>query len=288
MEEKIILNGRLVEEKDAVIPVKDYGVLYGFQLFETMRAYSGKIPDFERHMTRLRQSAKKIGMDIPPTNHEIESQISKLLKSNSLSNAYVRFAITFGDGGERFAFKKCTPNTFIFCKSLPENLDEIQEKGVSASVTKDFARNPKSITSKIKSGNYLENILAKKQAKDAGFFDTILLDADGNIAEFSTANIFIVQDGILKTPTLQAILPGITRETVLDIAAKTGLKYSEADISLNDLNKSTEVFLTNTTLEIVPVVKIDDKKVGLGVPGDITKRLQAEYKKKFRLGDGVF
>lgn len=277
----LVLNGRIVEESEAMLPVLDWGLLYGFGLFETMRAYGGRVFRLEDHLRRLSDSAKEIGLPLKEGGDALARHIRLALSVNSLSDAYVRLTVTYGVGGPRLEFREdAKPNVFAVARPLPENIVELQEKGVKLSVSGKYVRDPESPLTYVKSTNYLLNALAKREAQEAGVYDALLLNTQGFVAETSTANIFTVADGVVKTPPAAAgLLAGITRKTVLELAKKEGIKAGEANITLEDVSSADEAFITNSTLELAPVVAVDEKNIGSGKPGKTTGKLSGAYRK---------
>ena len=277
----VILNGRVLDDSEATLPVLDWGILYGFGLFETMRAYGGWVFRLEDHLRRLSDSAKEIGLPLKEGGDALARYIRLALSVNSLSDAFVRLTVTYGIGGPRLEFNEdAKPNVFAVARALPENIVELQKKGVKLSVSGKYVRDPESPLTYIKSTNYLLNALAKREAKEAGVYDMLLLNKEGFVAETSTANIFTVADGKLLTPpTTRGLLPGITRKTVLELSKKEGIKAGEEDLTLEDVASADEVFITNSTLELIPVVSVDEKKVGSGKPGKMSRKLAGAYRK---------
>lgn len=275
---KVLLNGEIMDEKDAVVPVLDWGVLYGFGLFETMRAYGGMVFRLDAHLNRLYSSAEKISFKIRNSREGISAHIRETLSANNLSDAYVRLTVTYGIGGPRFEFRESEPNVFVIARPPPQDTQRLQKEGVSLGISERYKRDPENPLTYVKSTNYLVNALAKKEALDRGLYDVALINKAGFVAETSTANIFLVKDGVLKTPPLSAgIIPGITRETVLRIAKKGGLTAVESDVKPDELFEADEVFITNATREIAPVVEFDGADVGSGRPGDVTVKLLGAY-----------
>jgi len=277
----VILNGRVLDESEAMLPVLDWGLLYGFGLFETMRAYGGRVFRLEDHLRRLSDSAEEIGFPLKEGGDALARYIRLALSVNNLSDAFVRLTVTYGIGGPRLEFREdAKPNVFAVARALPENIVELQKKGVKLSVSGKFIRDPESPLTYIKSTNYLLNALAKREAQEAGAYDTLLLNTGGFVTETSTANIFIVKDGKLLTPPVTAgLLPGITRKTTLKLAKNDGIKAFEKNIALEDLAPADEVFITNSTLELIPVVSVDEKNIGSGKPGKTTRKLVEAYRK---------
>ena len=265
---KVYLNGRFVEERFAKVSVFDRSFLYGDGIFETLRAYCGKIFREKEHIDRLKRSAEAIYLPLPEIDYSRIFQ--KLLKANNLSDGLLRLTISRGEG---WGIEPAgIPNVVCFAKNFSGLPEEMYEKGISAVVA--IRRRPKIA---IKSTNYLEAILARIEAKGR---EAIMLSADGFVAGAVTSNIFIVKDQRLITPPLSlGILPGITRQTVLEIAT---IKAEERVFRKEELYSADEVFLTNTSYEIMPITEIDGSKIGKGLPGVVTKTLLWEFRKAER------
>mgnify|MGYP001567357405 CR=1 FL=1 len=260
---KVYLNGRFVEERLAKVSVFDRSFLYGDGIFETLRVYSGKVFKKEEHLERLRASAEVIYLPLPEIDYPHIFQ--KLLKANNLADGLIRLTISRGEGWGISPVG--IPNIVCFAKDFSGLPEEMYKKGISAVVTERRMPN-----SGIKSTNYLEAILAKIEAKGR---EAIMLSTDGFVGSALTSNIFIVKDQRLITPPLSlGILPGITRETVLEIA-----RVEEQVFKKQELYSADEVFLTNTSYEIMPITEIDGRKVGDGLPGVVTKTLLSEFKR---------
>lgn len=294
MENFIYLNGKFIKESSAKISVFDAGIFYGWALFETVRAYNGKVFRLEQHLDRLFKSSRilKINIKYTPleisssqkkkakfltgyTKKHIEKAINTLIKKNRIKNGYVRITITRGKiEGQLNLKQRQAPNLFIVAKKLKP----FAKKAITTQIA-SFRRNENSLISKIKSANHLENILAKMDAKKNGFDEAIMLNLKGYVAEGATSNIFLVKNGYLLTPSLDSgILPGITRQVIIEIAKKEGIRVKEKKIKLNELLSAHEVFLTNSISEILPVIKINTKKIGTGKIGSLTKKLTCLYR----------
>jgi len=259
----------------------DYGFLYGFGLFETMRAYGGCVFRLDSHLSRLARSAEILGLPIEAL--DLKGAVRDTIHANKLSDARVRITISIGEGGMVPDPSACTqPTVLILAGHYKPYPEQVYEKGVGA-VVSSIRRNSQSPLSRLKSANYLENMLAKQEARAAGVDEAICLNEKGLLAEASMSNIFLVNDGILRTPGEESgILPGITREVVLELASQLGINTFEQDIRLDELFQTQEAFLTNSLMEIMPLTEIDGKPVGSGKPESVTRRLMANYKKLVR------
>lgn len=282
MEKLVYFNGALVTESECKVSVFDYGLLYGYGLFETMRAYSGKIFKMNTHLDRLFRSAKTIGLEIKESRNNIRSGIDLTLSVNNLYDASIRLTCTYGAGKPRLQFtEKREPNCVIMADSIPDSIMFQQEHGVRAVIFKSTRRNTHSLLSGIKSTNFLDTVLVRIEALEHNFDDAILLNSGGFVSEATTSNIFIVPgEGELITPSVDSgILPGITRDTVIEIARDIGIKVFEvSELTVSNLMASRECFLTNSVAEITPLVELDDHMIGDGKPGNTTRKLQKEYR----------
>ncbi len=277
MSEMVYLNGSLVAREDARIAVMDYGFLYGYGLFETMRAYGGQVFRLERHLERLASSAATLGIAVDKS--VLESAVVDTIEVNNLSDARIRLTVSIGEGGTVPNPASCDEPTVLVVASeyrpLPE---EVYEKGYRAIVS-SIRRNSQSPVSAMKSLNFLENMLARQEARTAGVDEALCLNEKGLLAEASMSNVFLVGGGILKTPPVgSGILPGITLEAVLELAEKQGMTAAEDDITLDELLQAEEAFLTNSVIEVMPLIEVGGKPIGSGTPGPITRRLMVAYK----------
>ncbi len=273
----VYLNGSLVPREDARLSVMDYGFLYGYGLFETMRAYGGKVFRLERHLERLTGSAEKLGISVD--RPVLASAVMDTIKANGLSDARIRLTVSIGGGGVVPDPASCgSPTVLVVVSEYRPLPEEVYEKGFRAIVS-SVRRNSQSIVSVVKSLSYLESMLARQEARTAGVDEAVCLNERGMLAEASMSNIFLVAGGILKTPGIaSSILPGITREAVLELAGELGITAAEGDITFKELIQADEAFLTNSVMEIMPLTEVDGKSIGSGKPGAVTRRLMADYK----------
>jgi len=278
MSEIVYLNGCLMPRSQASISVLDYGFLYGYGLFETMRAYGGQVFRLDSHLNRLVRSAEVLGLSIGVT--DLKDAVMATLQANQLSDARIRITVSIGEGSMVPDPSTCNkPTVLIIAGHYQPYPEQIYQKGFRA-VVSSIRRNSQSPLSRLKSANYLENMLAKQEARAAGVDEALCLNEKGLLAESSMSNIFLVNDGILRTPTEDSgILPGITREVVLELASQLGINTFEQDIRLDELSQTQEAFLTNSLIEIMPLTEIDGKPVGSGRSGPVTQRLMADYRK---------
>jgi branched-chain amino acid aminotransferase group I len=278
MSEIVYLNGSLIPRSQASISAMDYGFLYGFGLFETMRAYGGQVFRLDSHLNRLAHSAEILGLPIEAL--DLKGAVMDTIHANKLSDARVRIAISIGEGGIVPDLSTCTqPTVLILAGHYKPYPEQVYEKGFRA-VVSSIRRNSQSLLSRLKSANYLENMLAKQEARAAGVDEALCLNEKELLAEASMSNIFLVNDGVLRTPGKESgILPGITREVVLELAPQLGLSTFEQDIKLDELFQTQEAFLTNSLIEIMPLTEINGKPVGSGRRGPVAWRLMTDYRR---------
>ncbi len=281
MSEIVYLNGSLIPRSQASISVMDYGFLYGYGLFETMRAYGGQVFRLDGHLDRLARSAAILGL--PLQVQELKGAVMDTIQANKLKDARIRIAISIGEGGMAPDPGTCNkPTVLILAGHYQPYPERVYQKGFGAIIS-SIRRNSQSPLSGLKTANYLESILARQQARTAGVDEAIHLNEKGLLAEASMSNIFIVTNGILRTPGQDSgILPGITRETVLESALGLGINTLEHDIPLEEVLQAREAFLTNSLIEVMPLTEIDGKAIGSGKPGPLTGRLMADYRKLVR------
>ena len=277
---KIYIDGKYYTEKDAKISVFDHGLLYGDGIFEGIRVYHDRVFKLKEHIDRLFYSAKSILLTIPMTHGELMKAVIETCRRNKVRDGYIRLVVTRGVGTLGLNPQRCKdPSVIIIAGKIQLYPVELYQRGmeiVTASTTRNLhsALNPA-----IKSLNYLNNILAKIEATNAGCEEAILLNAEGFVAECTGDNVFIVKEGHLLTPPLSAgALYGITRRVVMEIAEESGLVVSEPNLTRYDLFNADECFLTGTGAELMPVVKIDGRVIGTGKPGRVTGRLVAQYR----------
>ncbi|MFC1710020.1 branched-chain-amino-acid transaminase [Candidatus Omnitrophota bacterium] len=278
---KIYLNRKLVDKKDAKVSVFDHGLLYGDGVFEGIRSYNCLVFKLKEHIDRLYDSAQAILLNIPLTKEAMIKAVITTLKANKLRDAYIRVVVTRGEGDLGLDPRKCkSASIFIIADKIALYPKELYQKGLSI-VTVPTPRNiPEALNPQIKSLNYLNNILAKIEAVNFNAEEALMLNKDGLVAECTGDNIFMIRDGMLSTPpTAMGILAGITRQCALDLAPKLDLKTKEKLMTRYDLFNASEVFLTGTAAEIIPVVSIDSRVIGTGKPGKHTLNLIKEFRK---------
>jgi branched-chain amino acid aminotransferase len=276
---KIYIDGKFYSQRDAKVSVFDHGFLYGDGVFEGIRAYHGRVFKLKEHIDRLFYSAKAILLEIPMTHEKISRAVIEACRTNKIRDGYIRLVVTRGVGTLGLNPLSCkSPSVIIIADKIQVYPQELYSRGMEI-VTVPTVRNLHSaVNPAIKSLNYLNNILAKIEANNAGVEEAVMLNAEGFVAECTADNLFIVKNGELFTPPLSAgALYGITRQTVIELARQNGLKVSEPNLTRYDLFCADECFLCGTGAEIMPVIKIDNRTIGSGKPGTLTRNLVSEY-----------
>jgi branched-chain amino acid aminotransferase len=279
MGQYIFLDGVYVDKADAQVSVFDHGLLYGDGVFEGIRAYSGNVFKLEEHLDRLYDSAKSILLDIPYTKAQLSEIVLETLRKNEFDSAYIRLVVTRGKGDlglDPFLCK--TAGVIVIAEQLALFPRELYEQGIAV-ITAATRRTRSDILSpKVKSLNYLNNILIKIEAHNAGVSEAIVLNTEGYVVEGSGENVFIVKNGVLYTPPIYlGALDGITRRAVVRLAKDEGYTVVEEPFTRHDVYVADEVFLTGTAAEIVPVVKVDGRQIGNGKPGEHTGILHEQF-----------
>ena len=279
----VYINGLFWTIDNAKISVLDRGFNYGDGLFETMRSYSGNVYRLECHLNRLFKSAGSIFIDLPMTKNEIRSAINQLLELNKLSNSLVRLTISRGQQEPGINIDYSAPPTIVIMARPTSRIkDNALKKGVGIKIHKNSGIRIQGIPNQIKSCNYLSNILLREKAIKEGCFETILLDSNNNITEGTFTNIFIIKNKKLLTPIVnEFVLNGITRQAILDICQENNIPYKEDILKEKNLYEADEIFLTNSGIEILPVVSINHCKLKNIIPGPITKRIRLLLLKSF-------
>ncbi len=278
----VYLNGALVPRGEARITPFDRGFLYGYGLFETMRSYGGRVFRLDRHLARLMQSAEELDLVSQLDPDELERAIYQTLEANKLLDARIRLTVAAGEGERELAPPPSGTLTILVVAEKLTIPSHIYQQGIRTAIV-STRRNSQSPLPRIKSLNYLEGLIAHSEAVALGADEAIMLNDRGYVSECSTSNIFLVLTGKLLTPSLDSgILPGITREAVLELAHDSDIEAVEGEIPPSDLLRTDEVFITTSVREVVPVVTVDGRPVGLGKPGEVTKRLMTAYKELVR------
>jgi len=281
---KVWIDGKLYDKDDAKISVYDHGLLYGDGVFEGIRVYSGRVFRAADHLARLWDSAKAIRLTIPYTRQEVQAAMEQTIKANNFTDCYIRLVVTRGTGYLGLNPNKCPRATMIVITDTIELYPkEMYEKGMAVITASVIRNHPNAISPRVKSLNYLNNILARIEANDAGVPEAIMLNHEGNVAECTADNIFIVRAGHIYTPTItDGILEGITRNVILELAAKLKIPATERTLQRHDLYIADECFLTGSAAEVVPVTKIDGREIGSGQVGQITRKLMDAFGRHVR------
>ena len=285
---KVYLNGQFVEEVDAKVSVFDHGLLYGDGVFEGIRLYSGNVFRLEQHLERLENSAKAILLTLPLNRRELSAATCETCRVNGLSDAYIRLVVTRGAGDLGLAPWLCPkPSLFIIASKISLYPQEQYEKGLSIVTVPTRRVGPAALPSTVKSLNYLNNIMAKIEARQFGAQEGVVLNDQGYVAECTADNIFTVHRGnVLTPPATQGALEGITRGAIFAIAAELGIPAREANLTRYDIWCADECFLTGTGAEVIPVVGLDGRSIGSGRPGPITLRVLEAFRQRV-LKDGT-
>jgi len=281
------VNGRVFDQEHAVISVFDHGFLYGEGVYETLRTYNGQPFLFDRHMRRLRRSADMLALAVPMTDAQIDARFRDTMRAAGLGDgpdreAYIRILVTRGIGELTYDPAACpTPSVVVIVKpNVPPSRDAF-DRGVKVALVDVVRNHPGSVNPLIKSNNLLNNALAMQDAFRRGAYEGIMRNYRGELAECTQSNFFIVKDGAALTPPIDAgLLPGITREFLFEVGRDAYIPVREQVLHDPDLFGADEAFLTSTTREIVPIVQVDDRKIGSGTPGPITRALLDGFRKK--------
>jgi branched-chain amino acid aminotransferase len=276
---KVYIGGKLYDKADAKVSVYDHGLLYGDGVFEGIRAYSGRVFRLDRHLDRLYDSARGIHLVIPMTKADLASAVRDTLAVNRLSDAYIRLLVTRGAGSLGLDPRKTTdPQIIIITDSISLYPEELYEHGLKIVTAGTMRNHPSALNPRIKSLNYLNSILAKIEATNAGCLEALMLNHKGEVSECTGDNIFIIKNGAVHTPAIDSgILEGITRDAVIELARASGLSVTERTMDRHDVYTADECFLTGTAAEVIPVVECDGRPIGRGVPGPITRDLLRRF-----------
>jgi len=284
MSATVHVNGRITSEREAVVSVFDHGFLYGEGIYETLRTYHGRPFLYERHMRRLRNSARMIVLELPFTDADLASQIRETMAAADLKGdeAYIRVLVTRGVGELTYDPRATpTPSVIIIVKPQVDLPPEAYESGVRVVIAGVVRNHPETVNPMIKSNNLLNNALAAQEAIRRGGFEAVMRNYRGELTECTTSNLFIVKDGAAITPPLESgLLPGITREFLFDVGQEVGVDVREQVLRDDDLFSADEAFLTGTTREVVPIVKVDERAIGDGRPGPVTKKLLEGFRRR--------
>ncbi|HEY1598930.1 MAG TPA: branched-chain-amino-acid transaminase [Pirellulales bacterium] len=276
---KIFINGRLYDKEDAKISVYDHGLLYGDGVFEGLRSYGGKVFRLAEHIDRLYDSAKAIWLEIPMAKRALIEAVQQTLSVNNLTDAYIRLVVTRGAGSLGLDPNRTSdPQIIIIADKIQLYPPELYEKGLEIVTASTQRNHPAALNARIKSLNYLNNILAKIEGLQAGCIEALMLNHKGEVAECTGDNIFLVQSGVISTPPTDAgILEGVTRQAVIELAEQAGIVVRQIPLTRHDVYVADECFLTGTAAEVIPVVKVDQRSIGSGEPGPVTRRLKERF-----------
>ena len=277
---KVNINGTLYAKEDARVSVYDHGLLYGDGVFEGMRSYGGKVFRLEQHLQRLWESAKAIWLKIPVTEEALTTAVTETLSANDIQDGYIRLVVTRGAGTLGLDPNRTSdPQVIIITDHITLYPDEYYENGLKIVTVATRRNHPDALSPRIKSLNYLNNILAKIEGLQAGCVEALMLNHRDEVAECTGDNIFLVKSGCLITPATDAgILEGITRQAVIELAQEAGMDVREPTIKLDDVYQADECFLTGSAAEVVPVVQVDDCQIGTGTPGPVTCDLMKRFR----------
>ena len=280
----IYLNGKLVDRDKAVISVYDHGFLYGDGVFEGLRFYNRKIFKLREHLERLYDSARHIALVIPQELAALAADTQACVAACGMDDGYIRLVVSRGEGNLGLDPRSCpNPTVIIIADAIKLYPAEMYEQGMEVVTAATIRNHPDALDPRVKSLNYPNNILAKLEANRAGVPEAVMLNHLGQVAECTADNIFVVRHGVLSTPARHCgILDGVTRRTVLDLAASLGVPNREETLTRHDLFTADEMFLTGTGAEIIPVTKVDARPIGSGKPGPVTARLREAYHKLVR------
>jgi len=276
---QVYINGKLYPKQDAKISVYDHGLLYGDGVFEGIRSYGGRVFKLAEHLDRLWDSARAICLEIPIGKQEMAKAIVDTLEANGLKDGYIRVVVTRGCGTLGLGPERCSdPQVIIITDHIELYPPELYEQGLQIITASTQRSHPASLSPRIKSLNYLNNIMAKVEGMHAGCVEALMLNHKGEVAECTGDNRFLVRGGRIFTPPIDAgILEGITRDTVIGLARESGREVLEVPLTKHDVYIAEECFLTGTAAEVIPVVKVDSRPIGAGKPGPVTRELMARF-----------
>ncbi len=281
---KIYIDGEFLDESEAKISVFDHGLLYGDGVFEGIRFYHDRVFRLNEHMNRLWDSAKAIALEVPMSKSELVAATLETIRQNDLHDGYVRLLITRGAGSLGLSPESCRrPSVVIIAATISLYPEELYQKGLTMVTCSTRRVAPNAVSPRIKSLNYLNNILAKIEAQAAGAGEGLMLNEHGYVAECTGDNIFVVKNGQLFTPPLNAgLLNGVTRQVVLEIAQTIGVRTHERELTRYDIYTADECFLTGTAAEVIPAVELDRRPIGHGRPGAMTGRFIEAFRQLTR------
>jgi branched-chain amino acid aminotransferase len=279
MAPKIYINGKLYDKADAKVSVYDHGLLYGDGVFEGIRVYAGKVFRLKEHVERLYDSARAVALEIPLSRPQMAEAVESTVKANGKQEGYVRLVVTRGAGSLGLDPRKTSdPQVIIIVDDIVMYPQELYDNGMEIVTAATIRNHPNALNPRVKSLNYLNNIMAKVEGVRAGCHEALMLNHKGEVAECTGDNIFLVKHGVLKTPPPDAgILEGVTRNAVLELARAAGIPVEEPALTRHDVYTADECFLTGTAAEVIPIVKVDGRPIGNGKPGPITRQLRESF-----------
>ncbi|QQL44897.1 branched-chain-amino-acid transaminase [Sulfuriroseicoccus oceanibius] len=277
---KVYIDGQLVDKSEAKISVFDHGLLYGDGIFEGIRIYNGRIFELDAHIKRLEDSARAICLELPMSLEEISQATVDTVAANGLRDGYIRLVVTRGAGGLGLNPYLCEKaSVIIIADTIKLYPEEFYQNGLDIITCATRRPTPASLSPQVKSLNYLNNVMAKIEAIQAGTLEALMLNEQGYVAECTGDNVFVVRDGVIFTPSISAgALDGITRRTIMKLAVESGYEVREVYMSRYEIFTADECFLTGTAAEVIPVVSLDKRTIGSGQPGEITRELIAKYR----------
>jgi branched-chain amino acid aminotransferase len=276
---KVYINGKHFDKNDAKISVYDHGLLYGDGVFEGIRVYSGKVFRLREHIDRLYESARSIHLEIPINREQMTDAVVSTVKANNKQDGYIRLLVTRGAGGLGLDPRKTTdPQVIIIVDDITMYPQELYQNGLEIVTAATIRNHPAALSPRIKSLNYLNNVMAKIEGIRAGCLEALMLNHKGEIAECTGDNIFLVKRGVLRTPPLDAgVLEGVTRNAVIELAQAANIPVEQIALTRHDVFAADECFLTGTAAEVIPVVKCDGRTIGSGKPGPVTCQLRERF-----------
>lgn len=275
----IRINGQSCAKEDARISIFDRGFLYGDSVYEVLRTYSGAPFEVDQHLARLEASAARIGMELPVSRDVLRSEVERAHRESENPDSYIRVVVTRGHGPIDLDPSAALEPTYIVVampiKTLPP---EAYVEGIGVQIVQVVRNHVRAVDPQAKTGNYLNSVMALREARAAGAYEAIMLDAQGRVAEGASSNVFAVVGGVVLTPPIEVgLLAGITRRTVIDVCARKHRRFLEIPLSADNLREADEVFITSSIREVVPVVKVDGLSIGAGIPGEVVTEIRQGY-----------